>query len=69
VQLNKAGPREVVVPPDKMLEPWAEQIEKWLKEGRLKFTRVQDLLAQKHCLVAYTCLPGLNSVQRLEQGL
>jgi hypothetical protein len=56
VQLNRAGPREVVIPTDKVLEPWSEQIEKWLKEERLKLTRIQDLLAQKHCMVAYTCL-------------
>lgn len=56
VQLNKAGPREVVVPTEKLLEPWADHIEKWLKEECLTLTRVQDLLAQERCLVAYTCL-------------
>lgn len=56
VQLNRAGPREVVIPTDKVLEPWAEQIEQWLKHDRLKLTRIQELLAQHRCLVAYTCL-------------
>lgn len=56
VQLNKAGPREIVIPTDKVLEPFASQIEKWVKEEKLMLTRVQDLLAQRHCIVAYTCL-------------
>ncbi|HEX9976794.1 MAG TPA: IS21 family transposase, partial [Dehalococcoidales bacterium] len=56
VQLNRAGPREVVIPTDKVLEPWADRIEQWIKNDRLKLTRIQDLLAQSHCLVAYTCL-------------
>jgi transposase len=56
VQLNKAGPRQVVTPTDRVLEPWAGKIEQWLKQDKLKLTRVQDLLAQHHCLVAYTCL-------------
>jgi len=54
--LNRAGPREVVVPTEVVVEPWVAQIEKWLKEDHLKLTRVQDLLAQRHCLVPYTCL-------------
>ena len=56
MQLNRAGPREVVVPTDEVLEPWADQIEQWLKQDKLKLTRIQDLLAQRQCLVAYTCL-------------
>lgn len=56
VQLNRSGPREPVIPSDQLLEPWAERIEKWIKDDKLKLTRVQDLLAQRHCLIAYTCL-------------
>jgi len=56
IQLNRAGPREVSAPTDKVLIPWAEQIEQWLKKDKLKLTRIQELLAQQHCLVAYTCL-------------
>ncbi len=55
-QLNRAGPHEVVIPTDKVLESWANRIEQWLKKDKLKLTRIQDLLAQNHCLVAYTCL-------------
>jgi len=56
VQLNKAGPHQVAVPTNEVLEPWADQIEQWLKSDRLKLTRIQELLAQEHCLVAYSCL-------------
>jgi len=56
VQLNRAGPREVAVPTNKVLEPWAEQIERWLKQDKLKLTRVQELLAQRQCLVPYMSL-------------
>jgi hypothetical protein len=54
--LNKAGPRQVKIPTDQLLEPWAVKIEQWLRHDRIKLTRVQDLLARQHCLVAYTCL-------------
>lgn len=56
VQLNKAGPREVALPTDELLEPWAEKIEQWLKHDHLKLTRVRELLEQNNCVVAYTCL-------------
>lgn len=56
MQQNQAGPREVAAPTDKALIPWAEKIEHWLKQDKLKLVRIQDLLAQQHCLVAYTCL-------------
>jgi hypothetical protein len=56
MQLNRAGPREVAAPTDKVLETYESQIEQWIKQDKLKLVRIQDLLAQKHCLVAYTCL-------------
>lgn len=56
LQLNQSGPEEAVSPTDTILEPFSAQIEQWLKHDQLKLVRVQDLLAQKHCLVAYTCL-------------
>ena len=56
VQLNRAGPRQVVVPTDRALETWADQIEQWIKKDRLKLTRVQELLAQRRCLVPYASL-------------
>ena len=45
VQLNRAGPRQVVVPTNEVLEPWADQIEQWLKQDKLELTRIQELLA------------------------
>jgi transposase len=56
VQLGRAGPREVVVPTDKVIEPFAEQIQKWIKDDHLKLTRIQELMAQRQCMVPYTCL-------------
>ena len=56
VQLNRAGPRQVAVPTDEVLEPHAEQIEQWLKQDKLKLTRIQELLAKRQCLVGYMSL-------------
>ena len=56
MQLNQAGAPKVVAPTEKVLEPYASQVEQWIKHDHLKLVRIQDLLAQKHCLVAYTCL-------------
>ena len=56
MQLNQVGPQKIIAPTDTVLEPYSSQIEQWLKHDRLKLVRVQDLLAQKNCLVAYTCL-------------
>ena len=56
VQLNRAGPRQVVVPTNEALEPRADQIEQWLKQDKLKLTRIQELLAGRHCLVPYMSL-------------
>ena len=56
LQLNQAGPTETPSPTDKMLDPYSTLIEQWLKHDQLKLVRVQDLLAQKQCVVAYTCL-------------
>jgi len=56
VQMNRAGPRQVALPTNEVLEPWADQIERWLKQDKLKLTRIQELLAQRHCLVPYMSL-------------
>jgi Transposase and inactivated derivatives len=56
IQLNRAGPRQVVIPSEKVLEPWAGRIEQWLKQDKLKLTRVQELLAQRHLMIAYSSL-------------
>jgi len=56
LDLNQAGPAGIASPTDKVLEPYAAQIEHWLKDDQLKLVRVQDLLSQQHCQVSYTCL-------------
>ena len=56
VQQNRAGPHQVVVPTNEVLEPRADQIEQWLKQDRLKLTRIQELLAGRQCLVPYMSL-------------
>jgi transposase len=56
VQLNRAGPHQAAIPTHRVLEPWAEHIQQWIKHDRLKLTRVQELLDQRHCTVAYTSL-------------
>ncbi|MFC1911958.1 hypothetical protein ACFLXG_02220 [Chloroflexota bacterium] len=56
VQMNRAGPRQAVVPTNEVLEPRADQIERWLKQDKLKLTRIQELLAQRHCLLPYMSL-------------
>jgi len=56
VQLNSAAPRQVVTPTDEVLEPWAEQIQQWLEQDKLKLTRIRELLAGHQCLVPYMSL-------------
>jgi Mu transposase, C-terminal domain len=56
VQMNRAGPRQVVAPTNEVLEPRADQIEQWVNQDKLKLTRIQELLAQQHCLVPYMSL-------------
>ncbi len=46
----------MVIPTEKVLEPWAEEIERWLMHDRLKLTGVQELLAERRCMIPYTCL-------------
>lgn len=54
--LNQAGPRQVAVPTEATLAPWADQIHTWLTGDRLLLTRIQELLAQRGCPVSYTSL-------------
>lgn len=56
LQLNQVGPQKTVAPTDNVLEPYSSQVEQWIKQDHLQLVRIQELLAQKHCLVAYTCL-------------
>jgi hypothetical protein len=56
VELNTPGPRQSQVPTEEVLAPWAERIQKWIRDERLQLTRVQELLAQRGCRVSYTSL-------------
>ena len=54
--LSSTRPRQVAVPSEELLAPWAEQIEGWLTAERLQVTRVQELLAERGCEVSYSSL-------------
>jgi len=56
IQINIAGRRPATIPTESVLSPWADQIHRWLKEDKLRLTRVQELLLGHHCNVAYTSL-------------
>lgn len=56
IQLNLAGRPAAVIPAEATLGPWADQIHRWLKEERLTLTRIQELLEQHNCHIAYTSL-------------
>ena len=57
VKMNTAG-RHVAAscPTEGILEPWVDQVRRWLQDDRLLLTRVQELLGQKGCPVPYTSL-------------
>jgi hypothetical protein len=56
VQINIAGRRPAAIPTESILSPWADQIHRWLKDDRLRLTRIQELLLGHNCDVAYTSL-------------
>jgi len=56
VHINIAGRRPAAIPTESQLGPWADQIYKWLKEDKLRVTRIQELLLRHNCEVAYTSL-------------
>lgn len=56
VQLNMAGHQVAANTTEKVLEPWVDQVRRWLEEDHLWLTRVQELLNQKGCHVPYTSL-------------
>lgn len=56
IQLNIAGRRPVTIPTESLLSPWADQIYRWLKDDRLRVTRIQELLLRQNCDVTYTSL-------------
>lgn len=56
VQVNVAGPRQMVVPTESVLKPWAEDIQKWAQGERLQLTRIRELLEGQGCRVSYNSL-------------
>ena len=56
VALSRSGPRQTVAPAEELLEPWGDQIYRWVTVDRLQVTRIQELLAQRGCDVSYTSL-------------
>lgn len=56
VQINIAGRHPATIPTETILSQWADQIYKWLKEDKLRLTRIQELLLQHNCEVTYTSL-------------
>ena len=56
IQLNAAGPRQVVRPTEEVLQPWADRIHDWLQKDRLKLTRIRELLGQQNCAISYMSL-------------
>lgn len=75
VRMNVAGPRQVKVPTEETVTPWADRIREWVQVERLQITRIQELLGQQGCSVSYTSLrrflsrrqwlPGNRSTVRL----
>jgi transposase len=56
VQLNVAGRHPAAIPTEGILDAWADQIHRWLKDERLELTRIQELLEANHSAVGYTSL-------------
>jgi len=56
VQINIAGRGPATIPTESLLSPWADQIYRWLKDDRLRVTRIQELLLKQNCDVPYTSL-------------
>lgn len=54
--LNRAGPKQAMVPTEGVLAAWAARIEAWVRQERLQLTRVHELLGQQGCPVSYTSL-------------
>ncbi len=65
VQLNSAAPRQVATPTDEVLEPWAEQIQQWLKQDKLKLTRDTRTASSAALPGALYLLASLRKSERL----
>ena len=54
--VSHSGPRRSGTPGQDPLEPWADQIYRWLTGDRLQMTRIRELLAMRGCPVSYPSL-------------
>lgn len=54
--MGQVGPRQVEMPSQELLEPWADQICQWLTGDRLLLTRIHKLLLVRDCAVSYSSL-------------
>ena len=54
--MGQVGPRQVEMPSQDLLEPWADQIYQWLTGDRLLLTRIHELLLVRGCAVSYSSL-------------
>ena len=54
--ISQSGPRQVQIPSEEVLAPWADQVYQWLTGDRLQLTRIQELLAARGCRISYSSL-------------
>ena len=54
--ISLSGPRRAATPRQDQLEPWADQIYRWITNDRLQMTRIHELLALRGCQVSYPSL-------------
>ena len=54
--MGQSGPRQAETPSEDLLDPWADQIHRWLTGDRLLMTRIHELLLGRGCQVSYQSL-------------
>ena len=54
--VGQSGPRRVQAPSQDQLEPWADQIYRWITNDRLQMIRIHELLAARGCELSYQSL-------------
>ena len=52
--ISWVGPRQVATPRPDQLEPWADQIYRWITNDRLQMTRIHELLSMRGCELDFT---------------
>ncbi len=54
--ISQVGPRQPETPTEDVLQPWADQIYRWIANDRLQMTRIHELLAAQGCELSYQSL-------------